>query len=138
MVYQKNLQNQRYASLRQSHVYPDNFVYGIYLPHHRSVLRNADQFCNAELSADGIDKKRCHRFEVEESLLELLRRMKRLRVRIKNCIFYDRFSFMKPTAKWARSRYYPFLSAKGKARFPKQLLTSWTTGFLTDVTNKWS
>ena len=44
----KNLQNQQYASLRQSHVYPDNFVYGIYLPHHRSVLRNADQFCNAE------------------------------------------------------------------------------------------
>ena len=29
-----------------------------------------------------------------------------------------------------------FLRAKGKARFPKQLLTSLTTGYLTDVTNK--
>ena len=81
-------------------------------------------FATQNKASDSIDKKRCHRFEVEESLLELLRRMKRLRVWIKNCIFHDRFSFMKPTTKWARSQYYRFLRAKGKARFPKQLLTS--------------
>ena len=34
--------------------------------------------------------------EVEESLLELLHRMKRLRVWIKNCIFHDCFSFILP------------------------------------------
>ena len=57
-------------------------------------------FATQNKASDSIDKKkRCHRFGVEESLLELLRRMKRLRVWIKNCIFHDCFSFMKPTAK---------------------------------------
>ena len=56
-------------------------------------------FATQNKASDSIDTKWCHGFEVEESLLELLRRMKRLRVWIKNCIFHDRFSFMKPTAK---------------------------------------
>ena len=56
-------------------------------------------FATQSKASDSIDTKWCHRFEVEESLLELLRRMKRLRVWIKNCIFHNRFSFMKPTAK---------------------------------------
>ena len=86
-------------------------------------------------ASDSIDKKRCHRFEVEESLLELLRRMKRLRVWIKNCIFHDRFisTYRKMSQK---SILLFFLRGKGKAQFPKQLLTSLTTGCLTDVINK--
>ena len=57
------------------------------------------EFATQNKASDSTDTKRGHRFEVEESLLELLCRMKRLRVWIKNCIFHDRFSFMKPTAK---------------------------------------
>ena len=98
-MYQKTLQNQRYASLRQSHVYPDNLPMVF-------IYRTTDLSCGTLINfetqnkvSDSIDTKRCHRFEVEESLSELLRRMKHLTVWIKNCIFYDRFSFMKPTAK---------------------------------------
>ena len=53
-------------------------------------------FYAAQCVNENPDKKWCHRFEVEESLLELLGRMKRLRVWIKNCIFHDRFSFNLP------------------------------------------
>ena len=35
-------------------------------------------FSTQNKASDSTDKKRCHRFEVEERLLELLRRMKRL------------------------------------------------------------
>ena len=56
-------------------------------------------FATQNKASDSIDKKQCHQFEVEDSLLELLRRMKGLRVWIKNCILHDCFSFMKPTAK---------------------------------------
>ena len=66
-------------------------------------MRNADPSCGMLINfatqnkaSDSTDKKRCHRFEVEESLLELLCRMKLLRVWIKNRIFHDRFSFNLP------------------------------------------
>ena len=62
--------------------------------------------------------------------------MKRLRVWIKNCIFHDRFSLNLPQNE-PEVNSIVFLRAKGKAPFPKQLLTSLTTGCLTDVTDKW-
>ena len=41
MVYQKNLQNQRYASLRQSQVYSDNLnVFGIVFPKPETEIVN--------------------------------------------------------------------------------------------------
>ena len=65
------------------------FIYRITDPSCGTLIN----FSTQNKASDSIDKKGCHPFVVEGSLLELLRRMKRLRVWIKNCIFHDLFSF---------------------------------------------